>query len=142
MFDLFYLFRRESFVGHLNLIWFYLLSFQMVLPTVLKKKHTLRDINMLPVVKRIRSGKPDSLKEFARVSKDIRTESLDYEEIDGHVSSLTGESVGEVLMMAGRNDKSVDEARWAIHCIILYANEFGQPRGQNLTQSNEVSKFM
>ena len=83
------------------------------------------------------------MKKFARVSKDVRTESLDYDEIDGHVSSLTGEGVGEVLMMAGRDDpKSVDEARWAIHCIILYANEFGQPNGQDLTQSNQVSVFL
>lgn len=111
----------------------------MVLPTTLKRRHTLRDTNILPLVKRIRSGKPETLKELARISKDLRTDSLSFDDVDNHVTSLTGESVGEILMMARRDDKSVEEARWALHCVILYANEFGQPKGQDLTQSNTVS---
>lgn len=111
----------------------------MVLPTVLKKKHSLRDKNLLPLVKKLRSGKPDSPSQLARMTKDSITENLDFEEVNNHVESLTGESVGEILMMAGRDDHSADEARWALHCVILYCNEFGQPNGQPLIPSEPVS---
>lgn len=39
-------------------------------------------------------------------------------------------------MLAGR-DENAEEGRWAMHCLILYANEFGQPKGQDLVD-NEV----
>ena len=99
----------------------------MVLPAILKKRHSLKDVNILPVVRRIRSGKPESLKEFARVQKDIKTESLSMTDIDNHMRAITGESVGEILMLAGREDDVVEERHWALHCVILYASEFGQP---------------
>lgn len=112
----------------------------MVLPVVLKRRHSLKDVNLLPVIKRIRSGKPESLKEFARINKDTRTENLSLAEIDNHVLSITGEQIGELLMLAGR-DENAEEGRWAMHCLILYANEFGQPKGQDLVDNEVISCY-
>lgn len=103
----------------------------MVLPAVLKRRHSLRDKNILPVIKRIRSGQPSGLKELARVNKDKKTETFTLDVVNEHVLEITGEQVGELLMLAGR-EETVEEARWALHCVVLYANEFGQPNGQDL----------
>ena len=107
----------------------------MVLPAVLKRRHSLVDVNILPVIKRIRSGKPEDLKEFARINKDTKTENLNMEQINDHVMTLTTEKVGDILMLAGR-DENIDEARWALHCVILYSNEYGQPKGQTLAATD------
>lgn len=32
-------------------------------------------------------------------------------------------------------DIDVNEARWLLHCLIIFANEVGQPRGQALDDS-------
>ena len=114
----------------------------MVLPTVLKRRHSLKDINILPVIRRIRLGKPSELKGFARVQKDVKTDALStcsMAEINTYVNNITGEQVGEVLMLAGLDDQDIDAARWALHCVILYANEFGQPKGQDLADQDQVS---
>ena len=36
----------------------------------------------------------------------------------------------------------IDEARWALHCIIVYANEVGQPKGQDLQQSDGADEVI
>ena len=73
----------------------------MVQPTVLRKKHSLKGVKLLPVLKKIRGGKPEGLKEFSRVSKDKKTENLEFEEIEILVNTLTGENVVELLELAG-----------------------------------------
>lgn len=60
-------------------------------------------------------------------------------DIENHFRAITGEEVEDILKMAQR-DVSVDEARWALHCVVLYANEYGQPRGQELSDQ-EVRCF-
>ncbi|CAG2192597.1 unnamed protein product [Mytilus edulis] len=52
------------------------------------------------------------------------------------VLDLTGAELQDLLQFANR-DNTVEEARWATHCLILYANEYGQPSGQDLTQSQD-----
>lgn len=112
----------------------------MVLPAVLKKKHTLKGVRLLPIIKRVKTGQPTSLKEYARVQKDVKTEGLGRDEIAQHVLNITGEELGEILQLADRDD-TIEEARWVLHCIILYANEYGQPSGQNLSEPEPVSKI-
>ncbi|CAG2202351.1 unnamed protein product [Mytilus edulis] len=51
-------------------------------------------------------------------------------------SGLTGAELQDLLQFANR-DNTVEEARWAHICLILYANESGQPSGQDLTQSQD-----
>ena len=66
------------------------LFFQMVLQTVLKKKHSLKDVNILPLIKRVRTetGQP---KEYACILSSKRTEEMHLEELRGHFEGLTGE---------------------------------------------------
>lgn len=45
----------------------YLPCYRMVLPTVLKRRHTLKGVKLMPVLKNIRGGQPEALKDFARI---------------------------------------------------------------------------
>jgi hypothetical protein len=36
-------------------------------------------------------------------------------------------------------DETLEEARWALYSIIIYANEYGQPKGQDLADGDPVS---
>lgn len=111
---------------------------KMVQPTVLRKRHSLKGLKLLPVIKKVRGGRPEGLKEFARMSKEKKTDVLELEEIENIVNSLTGENMIELLELAGR-DIDVNEARWLLHCLIIFANEVGQPRGQALDDSTDPS---
>jgi hypothetical protein len=55
----------------------------------------------LHVLRKIKGGQPEGLKEFARMSKDKKTESLELEEIGVLVNGLTGETLAEILELAG-----------------------------------------
>jgi hypothetical protein len=44
----------------------------------------------------------------------------------------------EILQLAGR-DETPKEARWDLYLIIIYANEYGQPKSQDLTDGDPVS---
>ena len=44
----------------------------------------------------------------------------------------------EILQLAGR-DETPEEARWAFYLIIIYANEYGQPKSQDLADEDPVS---
>ena len=48
------------------------------------------------------------------------------------------EDLLEILQLAGR-DETPEEARWALYSIIIYANEYGQPKGQDLADGDPVS---
>jgi hypothetical protein len=36
-------------------------------------------------------------------------------------------------------DETLEEARWALYSIIIYANEYGQPKSQDLADGDSVS---
>lgn len=74
----------------------------MVQPTILRKRHSLKGLNLLPVIKKVRGGRPEGLKEFARMSKEKKTDVLELDEIENIVNSLTGENMIELLELAGR----------------------------------------
>ncbi|XP_076109443.1 uncharacterized protein LOC143078470 [Mytilus galloprovincialis] len=69
------------------------------------------------------------------MNKELKTENLNMEEIAQHVKVLTGEDLDEICQLSGRSDDDVGEARWILHSLIIYANEFGQPKGQDLQVS-------
>jgi len=112
----------------------------MVIPTVLKRRHSLKGVKLLTVVKRIKAGQLESMKVYARIQKDVKTEALNIDEILKHVRDLTGEDVADILEIADR-EETVQEARWALHCLIIHANEYGQPKGQDLTEQVQVSNI-
>ncbi|VDI38058.1 Hypothetical predicted protein [Mytilus galloprovincialis] len=76
----------------------------MVLPPVLKKRYSLKGMKLVPVIKRIRPGQPESLKGLARMNKELKTENLNMEEIAQHVKVLTGEDLDEICQLSGRSD--------------------------------------
>ncbi|CAG2201386.1 unnamed protein product [Mytilus edulis] len=108
----------------------------MVLPTCLKRRHSLKGVRLVAAIKRIRGGQPQGLKEFARFQKDNKLDNLSMDDLRQQVLDLTGAELQDLLQFANR-DNTVEEARWATHCLILYANEYGQPSGQDLTQSQD-----
>ncbi|XP_076089989.1 uncharacterized protein LOC143062022 [Mytilus galloprovincialis] len=108
----------------------------MVLPTCLKRRHSLKGVRLVAAIKRIRGGQPQGLKEFARFQKDKKLDNLSMDDLRQQVLDLTGAELQDLLQFANR-DNTVEEARWATHCLILYANEYGQPSGQDLTQSQD-----
>ncbi|XP_076113361.1 uncharacterized protein LOC143081012 [Mytilus galloprovincialis] len=108
----------------------------MVLPTCLKRRHSLKGVRLVAAIKRIRGGQPQGLKEFARFQKDNKLDNLSMDDLRQQVLDLTGAELQDLLQFANK-DNTVEEARWATHCLILYANEYGQPSGQDLTQSQD-----
>ena len=48
------------------------------------------------------------------------------------------EDLLEILQLAGRDD-TPEEARWALYSIIIYANEYGQLKSQDLADGDPVS---
>lgn len=100
---------------------------QMVLPTVLKRRHSLRGKSLVPLFARIQNaGEP---KEFARFNKDEPLEDLSPAALADRFADLTGEDMVDVLGAAGKDDSS---RRLLLHSAIILANEIGQPEGQRL----------
>ena len=62
----------------------FFIKFQMVLPTTLKRKHSLKDINILPLIKKVRAEAGQRVPEYARVQVSKRTEEMPLEELKGH----------------------------------------------------------
>ena len=55
----------------------------MVLPTVLKRRHSLKGVNLVPLLKTLRGLNPDDVpKDFARFSAEEPLESLPLEVIE------------------------------------------------------------
>jgi len=93
-----------------------------------KKESLLKRLGLLPVavIKRKRSGKSDSLKEFARMQWNSKTEDLNMEEWYRNIRTITEESFTEVLQQADKAETIEVAIRLALHCFILYANEYDQ----------------
>ena len=108
----------------------------MVLPTILKKRHSLKDRNILPLIKKVK-GEASSPTEYARVQTSKRTEEMPLEELKGLFDGITGEDAREILKMCEK-DFTPESMRLLLHHTIIFANEFGQPKGQEL---REVSLF-
>nr|XP_034312025.1 uncharacterized protein LOC117684362 isoform X3 [Crassostrea gigas] len=105
----------------------------MVLPTVLKRKHSLKGKQLLPVIRKLRDIQDaHGIKQLARTSSARRTENMSNEDVLKAVEDLTGENGIELLELAGKDSNDEDFAKLLLHVCILHANEKGQPEGQDL----------
>ncbi|XP_064634500.1 uncharacterized protein LOC135492179 [Lineus longissimus] len=102
----------------------------MMVVTVLKKKHSLVGHSMLPVIRAVRTD-ASSVMEFARLEAEQQLELLSPEELQKAVRTLTNEDPADILQMAQREENSGNLCL-LVHHTILHANEFGQPKGQQL----------
>ncbi|XP_033730384.1 uncharacterized protein LOC117319740 [Pecten maximus] len=109
----------------------------MVLPTTLKKRHTLKGRNVLPAIRRLQEGAP--VKALARMMAGRKTEDLSMRDVEKYVNELTDESLSDQLELAGKNKEDISEARLLLHYLIVLANEKGQPQGQDLLEAPGTS---
>lgn len=104
-----------------------------MLPTVLKRKHSLKGKQLLPVIRKLRDIQDaHGIKQLARTSSARRTENMSNEDVLKAVEDLTGENGIELLELAGKDPNDEDFAKLLLHVCILHANEKGQPEGQDL----------
>lgn len=105
----------------------------MVLPTVFKRKHSLKGKQLLPVIRKLRDIQDaHGIKQLARTSSARRTENMSNEDVLKAGEDLTGENGIELLELTGKDPNDEDFAKLLLHVCILHANEKGQPEGQNL----------
>lgn len=105
----------------------------MVLPTVLKRKHSLKGKQLLLVIRKLRDIQDaHGIKQLARTSSARRTENMSNEDVLKAVEDLTGENGIELPELAGKDPNDEDFAKLLLHVCILHANEKGQPKGQDL----------
>ena len=93
----------------------------MVLLTVLKKKHSLKDVNNLPLIKRVRT-ETGQLKEYVRILTSKRTEEMPLEELRGHFEGITGEDSRDILKMCDM-DFTGDSYILLLHHTIKFATK-------------------
>eukprot|EP00105_Crassostrea_gigas_P037162 XP_019921310.1 PREDICTED: uncharacterized protein LOC105324906 isoform X1 [Crassostrea gigas] len=110
----------------------------MVQPVVLKKRHSLKGLTLLPVIRKVKDGRLENVKELARISVGKRTEALQLKDIAKAVMEMTGKPMDELLELAGKDIRDYDAAKLLLHYCVLAANERGQPKGQVL-QDDEAA---
>lgn len=74
----------------------------MVQPVVLKKRQSLKGLTLLPVIRKVKDGRLENVKELARISVRKRREALQLRDIAKAVMEITGESRDELLGLAGK----------------------------------------
>lgn len=99
-------------------------------PTILKRRHTLRGKNLLPVIKNLR-GMDQPVAQLARYKINTPLEEMEIGQVVSAFQELTGESEKDCLEMAGK-ENTEGNLKCLLHFAIIQANEFGQPDGQNL----------
>lgn len=104
--------------------------YQMPPPTILKRRHTLRGKNLLPVIKKLR-GMDQPVPQLAKFKINTPLEEMERSQVVSAFRDLTGESEKDCLEMAGR-EITDENLKCLLHLAIIHANEFGQPDGQNL----------
>lgn len=75
---------------------------KMVLPTVLKWKHTLKEKQLLPVIRKLRDFQDaHGIKQLIRTSSARRTKNMSNEDVLKVVEDLTSENEIELLELSG-----------------------------------------
>lgn len=92
---------------------------------VLKKKHTLKGRAKGPVFRRFNDMGPNPA-QFARLARENRTEDMSLADVGAALTSLTGEKVSDLALMAGIADDDVGGLQRLLHCCVMEANEAGQ----------------
>ena len=67
--------RKRAAILILMFHGFYI-KFQMILPTTIKRKHSVKDINILPLIKKVRAEAGRRVPEYARMEVSKRTEEM------------------------------------------------------------------
>ena len=106
-------------------------------PTVLKPRHSLAGKSLVPVILRLKSLEGEDVMELARLKRGYPLEDYSLVELRMEFERLTGESVKDVLGLAGKDD-NLDTVRVLMHFSIEHANNVGAPRGQLLQSIDPV----
>lgn len=104
----------------------------MVVPPVLKRRHSLIGKNHLPLLVALKANHVP--KEFARMTAETPLVDLDEDQLEEAFNSLTGERATQILSLAER-ENNLQNLRLLLHFTILKANEVGQSNGQELVSS-------
>jgi hypothetical protein len=72
-----------------------------MVPKVLKKRHSLKGLSLLPIIRQLREAEPNSIKEYARISAAKQTEIMLEREVIKAVLDITGEPATDLLELAG-----------------------------------------
>nr|XP_034307343.1 uncharacterized protein LOC117682886 [Crassostrea gigas] len=111
----------------------------MVQSVVLKKRHSLKGLTLLPVIRKVKDEQLENVRELARISVGKRTETMQLRDIAKAVMEITGEPMDEFLELAGKDLRDFDATKLLLHYCVLAANERGQPKGQVL-QDDEAGR--
>lgn len=104
---------------------------------ILKNKHTLVGKNIIPVMLALRAD--SDVGEFNRLKKEHPLEAYSIQELTAEFEKLTGESVRNILVLAGK-DETLENMRLLLHYAIGHANTVGAPKGQNLVDPHPASR--
>lgn len=99
-------------------------------PIVLKRRHTLHGKNLVPLALQFRDH-DGNVTQFARPKMNKILDNMDSDELISTYREMTGTSEKDVFEISGK-PMSDDTLRLLVHVTILYANEHGQPSGQEL----------
>jgi hypothetical protein len=99
---------------------------------ILKTKHSLIGKNLLPVVLKTKAQE-DEIPLLARLIKEHPLENYSLEELLTEFKRLTGTSAEEVMGLAGKDVKTREHVRIAMHHAIVQANLMGAPKVQTFT---------
>jgi hypothetical protein len=111
----------------------------MVLPAVLKRRHSLKGHNVYQLIKRF--AEAEMPKEHARFHRDTPLDEMATEELSAEFKRITTEDMDGILGCMGKS--STDSNRLLLaHSAILMANEIGQPSGQDLQVREIISYFL
>lgn len=105
----------------------------MVVPIVLRKRHTLVGVDLIPLMKRIRDADQDDYKGLASMTSENPTEDLTMDQLAKNFRQLSGRSIDDVLQLSNR-EINIANSRLALSLAIVYANEVGFPAGQKLVE--------
>ena len=92
---------------------------------VLRRRHSLQRRPKGPLVRRFLELGP-VVGPMARLARDTRTEDATQPDVEAAIQRITGERPGDLAMMMGLRDPSLEEWRRILHCCIMEANEAGQ----------------
>lgn len=110
-------------------------------PAVLRKRHTLTGKDIFPLIKRVR-GAEGPAGPLARLKMNAPTETMTISEMKTAFRELSGESLEECLQMVGDTANVEEGMKKLLHYAIIYANEVGQPDGQDISQDEQQVKNM
>ena len=104
----------------------------------LKPKHSLVGRSLLPVIMQLKTSEEmEGDGQLARLRRDHPLEHYSSDELTSEFRKLTGESLADVLVLAGKQMEQ-ETIRYAVHLTIIHANAAGPLKGR--TWANPVDR--